>query len=213
MKKSRHLIIIGPTGSGKSHLVNRLLLDGSLGSRVLVIDLKNEYTDLGPWVEIEEAIQEIRSGEKSFFIYRFIPEDDIETGDILDLAFALGDVTVVCEEVGDYSNHPELRRTMRRGRSEGIRVVAITQRPAEVSKTVTSQANLTLCFKTIEPVDVEYIRKKFGVLGVQDLEDLDPHNYDFAYWGDEDFLEELGLRVPQDVVAKNRVAELTEHNI
>ena len=170
-----------------------MILEGSLGSRVLLVDLKNEYNDLGPWVEIEDAIQEIREEKKSFFIYRFIPEDDLEIEDVFDLAFALGNVCVICEEVGDYSNHPGLRRMMRRGRSEGIRVVAITQRPAEVSKTVTSQANLTICFKTIEPVDVEYIRKKFGVQGLQDLEQLNAQTYDFAYWGDESLLAELGL--------------------
>ena len=193
---AKHLVVIGPTGSGKTFLVKRLILDGGLGSRCLIIDLKNEYSELGPWVEIEDAIREIREDKKSFFVYRFIPEDDEEIGDVFDLAFALGDCAVICEEVADYTTHPGLRTLLRRGRSEGIRVVAITQRPAEVHKTVTSQANLTVCFKTIEPVDKEYIRKKFGQTGLDDLESLNPQTFDFAYWGDESLLVEIGLTEP-----------------
>lgn len=121
-----------------------------------------------------------------------IPMDDEETlqrdaEHVARMALAMGDCCVVFEEIADYSNNVKVRTLFRRGRKMGVRCIAISQRPAEVHKTVTSQAACVVAFRFDEPRDVEYMRLRFGREAAHTVQNL--AQYEIAVWGDEKVFE------------------------
>lgn len=186
--RNRHVLILGKSGSGKTYLVKAALRSGKLGRRVIVIDPDGEYAEI-PGVD-EVTLDELleKCPEESYFNYSVIMDDEetlqTDAEHIVRLAMAIGDCTVIFEEIADYSANPKIRTVFRRGRKLGVRCIAISQRPAEIHKTVTSQAACVIAFHFDEPRDVEYIKLRFGRNAAAEVQTLDPRKYDVAVWGE-----------------------------
>jgi hypothetical protein len=179
---------LGKSGSGKTYLTRKALETGKLGRRVIIIDPDAEYEDVPGVDEIDIDTALERCPKESYFTYSVVIDDeeqlDTDAEHIVRLAMAIGDCSVVFEEIADYSQNPKVRTLFRRGRKLGVRCIAISQRPAEVHKTITSQAACVVAFHFDEPRDVEYIKLRFGRNAAAEVQQLDASKYEVAVWGD-----------------------------
>lgn len=79
---------------------------------------------------------------------------------------AVGGMSLLLDEVDVFtpmgSSSAELRNLWRRGRHCGLSVFAATQRPANVSKEVTSQCRYLVILRQHEARDVDYLRSIIG---------------------------------------------------
>jgi DNA helicase HerA-like ATPase len=82
------------------------------------------------------------------------------------IAFAAGDVVLVLDELSWWcrpSATPEpLALVATMGRHRSVSFLGGAQRPALVSRLVTSQADLAVFFKLTEPLDLDYARERLG---------------------------------------------------
>jgi hypothetical protein len=136
-----------------------------------------------PEISLDEAIEEALT-DPSEFTWRLVPDFDRDYEDIFKFCISLYNCFVVSEEVSDYSGNEHYRRLSRRGRSRGIKVISVAQRPAEVHKTICSMSALCIAFYTSEPRDLAYIEEKFGSEARKEVESLDPESFECAVWGD-----------------------------
>lgn len=86
------------------------------------------------------------------------PENNPRSG----FAYAVGGLLLECGEVDTIApNHGGIsgavRNLFQRGRHARVSVVCATQRPRDVHRVVTSQADVIACFRQHEPRDVEYL--------------------------------------------------------
>jgi len=72
---------------------------------------------------------------------------------------------------------PVLADLVARGRHEGIELVAVSRRPAEVSRLITSQAEHFYVFRTQEPRDVAYLRSYIGETAAAAVQQLPKFHY------------------------------------
>ena len=183
--RNKHILLIGRSGSGKSYLVKAAIKAGKLGKKILILDYQDEY-------DYEEVtLQQLLEGYETLpneFILRYVPSSPEETNAFFRFVLALGDVTVIAEEVGDYYSN-DLLSCMRRGRRRGVQVIALSQRPADVHKTLTSQAACFVVFYVEEIRDVEYIRKRFGDAAEIELKSLNKEAFECCVFGDEDLFD------------------------
>jgi len=164
--------------------VQRALNRGKFGNRIIIIDVCDEYE--GPEISIDKILSYPHPFE---FTWRIIPEDEQDIDHIFRLALAVENCRIIAEEVADYTNNPELRKTLRRGRKKNVHVVAISQRPADIHKTVTSQCALTVCFYMDGKTDRAYIDRRYGSGAVEELATLEPDTYQCCLWGEEELFD------------------------
>jgi DNA helicase HerA-like ATPase len=100
-----------------------------------------------------------------------------------ELAEHCGGLTVVLEEADLVARpmvEPEFfRQVVARGRHREISIVSTSQRPAQVSRLLTSQAAEVYCFRTHEPADVRHLRSILGDVADQ-LPELEP--FEYVHW-------------------------------
>lgn len=160
------ILVIGKRGTGKSYLVDKLINNCT---RLIVYDPQSEY-DGGVVFDLDHYQDFIRflfRYHKANFriIYRPInPEAEID--DIAKLVFALGNLTLVVEEIEAYcSSHSinmNLMAILARGRHKNIDLIGVTQRPFGIHRYLTSQAKTAYVFRTNEPADRDYLKNLLG---------------------------------------------------
>jgi len=143
----------GATGCGKSHEVKARLLERA-DPRLITIDPDGEYAAIAP-VYLSLSSLTRSTAESSTFRVGFIPSDDRDTGIeqfnfLCRLAWERaqqhGSVCFAVDELADFTEPNAAprywRRLVRRGRKYGVSVFAISQRPADVDKTIFSNASM-----------------------------------------------------------------------
>lgn len=141
---AQHEYICGTTGAGKSSHVKRAI---DKAPRVAVFDPDDEYGDQPGFVRVTSARQFLD------YLYRnpagrlkiaFVSEGAGAFDFWCNAVFAWGHCVAVAEEIADVTTPakapPAWGRLLRRGRKRDIKVMAVTQRPAEADKTALSQA-------------------------------------------------------------------------
>lgn len=88
---------------------------------------------------------------------------------------------------------PVFQDLVARGRHAGIELVAVSRRPAEVSRLITSQAEYFYVFRTQEPRDVVYLRGYIGEAAAGAAQQLSAFRY-VAWRGGE--WSEIALPAP-----------------
>lgn len=144
-----HEYVIGASGSGKSHYVKTIV---ERFNRAIVWDPDDEYSGVKGLFTVSRAsdlIAHIRSGDVRV---RFVPTS--MDGKYLEkcfefvslAAFVWGDCLLVAEEIADVTTPSKALNgwgtALRRGRKRGVKVVAVSQRPAEADKTIFTQARI-----------------------------------------------------------------------
>ena len=108
--------------------------------------------------------------------------DDEDFGFVCGLCESLEDLTFIIEEVDNYATPNfcpiELKRLLKYGRHNGLSMIFVSRRPAEINRLITSQSQRFICFTIIEPGDVRYLTSVIGPVAkvlptVQRLEFVD----------------------------------------
>jgi DNA helicase HerA-like ATPase len=152
---------LGRKGSGKTSLARWLARDMK---RVVILDPLEEYAadmrarSLGDLVDALE-----RSHRKRRFSIACTFESMDEYGDALDLCRDVGDLWIVVEElnffVDCWSRDEPYLDLIRFGRHDGVSIVMVAQRAAEIPKLFTSQSDAIVSFRQTEPRDLDYLSK------------------------------------------------------
>lgn len=145
-----HEYVIGASGSGKSHYVKTIL---EKFNRAIIWDPDDEYSEskgVFTTSSASQLIAHIQSGDD--VRVRFVPRS--MDGKYLEqcfefvslVAFVWGDCVLVAEEIADVTTPSKALNgwgtVLRRGRKRGVKVVAVSQRPAEADKTIFTQARI-----------------------------------------------------------------------
>lgn len=171
-----HLAILGPTGSGKSFFMTNVLNDRAniKHSHIVIVATKPadatmkklgwEITQKWPvnydqnkvifWPKagsIRESIEKQRTAILNFLDDNWKPDANI--------VIAFDEISYVEE---DLKLAQPIRRYWREARALGITIVATTQRPFRVNRTMWSEASWTVAFK---PKDEEDAKRVAEVLG------------------------------------------------
>lgn len=150
---------IGATGSGKGVSI-REHLRASKPDRLLVWDPLNEYGLFARPVRTLAAM--VQAMQAPTFAVAFAPGEDPKTfPDKFALfcraAFAAGNLTMLVEELADVTSpsHAPLawRRCTTQGRHKGLRMIAASQRPAQVDKQFLGGCTYIRCFTLRYPQD------------------------------------------------------------
>lgn len=173
--------IFGKRGSGKTTLARGLLDEAP---RAFICDPFDEYLlpDTEKFYSIAALARRMKEnlGAKAFR-YCFYPVDIRDSDKLLLLAHAVRYCTVVLEEI-DLLCSPNfiplhLSESIRRGRHYGVDLIAVSRRPAEVSRLLTSQASRFYIFRFSEPRDLEYFAATFGDETAIRIRALKEHEY------------------------------------
>ncbi len=177
-------LVMGKRGCGKSFLVKQLIKNIR---RLFVYDSMGEYTD---GVVVEDMAELRKFWSKVYrghfrIIYR--PTDaESEFEPICQLIWVCGYMTLVAEEVQTFCNTrsicKDFKAIVAKGRHRDITLIGVTQRPAEISKLLTSQAKEICIFNTTEPNDLQYFKDSFGSELVEKIGQL--QQYEYVFWKD-----------------------------
>lgn len=150
IKATDCITVVGQRGCGKSHLAREI---NNLFPRSLIIDPAYD------WIEGEKVnsfdqlttklINKKNNNDKKFkLIFQFNPDQgnkDAYFNHILRLCYHFGNLQVVIDEVQLFTNPHYLPEYFKNllfiGRHKGVSIMAITQRPAQLNKSILSQSS------------------------------------------------------------------------
>lgn len=192
--------ILGHKGSGKSRLARAIIAPSK---KLVVIDTLGEHAALAERVTVEQLTTALAAKPEA---YRFSirPVDYSEVEWMERVAAARPGCCIFIDEIDFWYTDcravigPGLNALVRYGRHYDQSVVAVARRPADMSRTVTSQATLW-CFPMMEPRDRAY---------VQQFSSLDP--------GTLRVIEERGEHIIRTEVSRSgirRGVEVGEFNL
>ena len=180
-EEKKVFLILGKRGSGKSYLVKKRL---EQFNRFLVFDTLGEYSN-GVIFTDKEALfnfwRERLSGDFRL-IYQPLQPDE-EFAEICDLVYACGNMVFVVEEIDRFSDSThlpiEFANIVQRGRHANITLIAISQRPYRVNRTLSSQVKEMYTFQQSEPRDIDFLSEFIG----QDVDRVrDLPLYSYLHW-------------------------------
>lgn len=167
-------VFVGATGSGKGVSVNRRLAELK-PKRLLIWDARNEYGKHAPaYSSLSHLIGAFKHAKGGPVRARFVPDGKTD----LDEAFAFvcrvafedqrqrearglapEALVFMAEELSDVTKPsyapPDWRRCITQGRHVGLHIMAATQRPALIDKTILSAATVVRCFMLGYDADVK----------------------------------------------------------
>lgn len=163
--KSHFLLIVGMKAEGKTHLTKRFCRQIQ---KFIFIDPRFQATELGYCVHFPDRILPafIRWHK---VIYQ--PAKNTETVENYILAFKeclkIGNYCLIVDEIDEYANSygymcDEVREIIRRGRLQGIGLIANTRRPHLIHKDIRANADHVISFKMTEDDDLKYMSKWYG---------------------------------------------------
>lgn len=150
---------IGATGSGKGVSV-REHLDRAKPARLLVWDPLGEYGGYAQKVTTLEAV--VKAMKSKRFAVAYFPGNNPKEfakrfAMFCRAAFAAGDLTLLVEELADVTSPSfaplEWRRCTTQGRHRGLKIIAASQRPAQVDKQFLGGCTYIRCFTLRFPPD------------------------------------------------------------
>lgn len=172
-------VFVGATGSGKGVGINRRL-DELKPKRLLIYDPRDEYGRHAPGfsepVQIVQAFSKARGGPVRV---RFVPGDDVDLEQAYQFLCKVAfqdqklreergmppePLVFLGEELSDVTKPsyapPAWRKLITQGRHVGAHLIAATQRPALIDKTVLSAATVVRCYMLGYDDDVKCMAKE-----------------------------------------------------
>lgn len=127
--------------------------------------------------------------DKDFrIIYR--PLEPLEEFDaVCELVWNCGNCMFLVEEVdtfcGSYEMTREFAHIIQRGRHRAITLIAVSQRPYRINRTLSSQAKEMIIFMQTEPRDIQFLSEFLGA-DVECLRTLKQYHY--VHWESPDII-------------------------
>ena len=151
---------VGATGSGKGVSI-REHLKKEKAARIIVWDPLGEYADFVK--KTTSSLAEVaKSAKGESFAVAYYPGPNAETykskfAMFCRIAFAAGNLVMMVEELADVTSPsyapPAWRQCTKKGRHAGLRIVAATQRPADLDKHFLGGCTYIRCFTLRFPAD------------------------------------------------------------
>ncbi|MGE3263587.1 MAG: DUF87 domain-containing protein [Bacteriovoracia bacterium] len=168
--------ILGMRGCGKTYLSRKIQ---EMYPRVIIIDVTGEYRDGTECYDFEEFVDALRLSlkqEKFRIIFHSHMDAGAEEKSVIEQCIRLAmirssakeadynNLLLVLEEVQNYSTAHALPHYLRyaylTGRHEGVALLATSQRPAEVHKTILSQSHNLFVGMCQDANDVKWLSSR-----------------------------------------------------
>jgi hypothetical protein len=160
--ENRIVVIFGQKHTGKTYLANKIadrLYRG--GHRVVCVSPSKGFDFIAAPI-----ITDARPAEYEKLAGRSVivkPEADETAETAISFAWHLGQCTLIVDEIDNYCTpwdcYGDLLNIIKYGRHKEINLIGIAQRPANVNRSLTSQADLRIIFRVTEPADRKYLSK------------------------------------------------------
>lgn len=182
------VVVLGNKGYGKSHLIKNTII--SAFKHVIVLDLMNEYdklhnvitfTDIEIFYNVFEQLN--KDSEKIIAPYniRLAFKTIDEYTEVLYFLNDFEKYTLVIDECYKLANprfiHPVLDNLVNLGRHYAINLVLSSRRPHQVSRLLTSQADVFVCLKIKEPRDIKFIEEYISSDFAEKVQALEKYKY------------------------------------
>lgn len=147
----------------------------------MVYDTLCEYTDGLIFTDFAELFSFWGLHIEGDFRLIYQPlQPDEEFADICNLVYECGDMVFVVEEIDRFSDSThlpiEFANIVQRGRHRDITLIAISQRPYRVNRTLSSQVKELYTFQQSEPRDIDFISEFIGQ-NLEAVRNLPLYNY------------------------------------
>jgi len=189
MTTGRNTLVCGRTQSGKTYWTIRQIQHAK---RLVVYSTKREETGYpGAYFDAMDGESEKflqvwgwyeRQGKPYRLVYR--PADIFDPREferLCRLAYAAGDIAVVCEEIMTYCKAgqigPAFKTLLTAGATRGVNCYLLTQRPFNIPREVTSQSRRAILFATHEKTDCDYVKATFGENAANAMASLQQYQY------------------------------------
>lgn len=168
--------ILGMRGCGKTHLSRKIQ---ELYPRVVIIDVTGEYTDgieCYTFEDFAKALTDSLELEKFRIIFHSHMDAGAEEKEVIEHCIRLAlirssaeeakfnNLLLVYEEVQNYSSAHSMPHYLRysylTGRHHGVAILATSQRPAEVHKTILSQSHNLFAGLCQDPNDIKWLSSR-----------------------------------------------------
>lgn len=194
--------IFGTRGSGKT-TVSRSLQ--KIYSRVIIFDRLREYRKKGEpestifvqsFDDFSQKIKENFDKNKFRIIMEFSLDADAEEfNEACNLVYHTGNCLLVIEEIHHFASPHMLPKKLKElyltGRHQNIALIATTQRPAELHKTVISQSHFIFAGRVFEPNDIRYL-SGFMYEASKQLQKIEKFN--FLIYSDGEILKKIKIK-------------------
>lgn len=191
----KHMIMIGETGEGKTPVAdnineNAVSSSGNLGVLIFDIEGLSEFeSDLE--ADKNTDSEKIRSTlESGGTVVVETPESSEETVELVKAVWRMLKkwklhVLVIADEIQEYGNESSnpFNVYAKRGRKYGIHLLAISQRVANIPKTVATQSNVILHFEVSKMEEKYYNERNIPYKPFADLVDYERHSFRVYYRG------------------------------
>jgi hypothetical protein len=150
---------VGRRGTGKTTLTKQIIQQDLKESKLLIYDTLGEY-ELG-FPEADNPLTLIDLLECEEKKIRFNSDNALHFDAVCYALYFTGNITFIVDEIDFYCspvNIPDnLMKLIRYGRHNGISIIVVSRRPADIPRLLTSQANIIISFKHHEPRDIAYL--------------------------------------------------------
>jgi hypothetical protein len=178
------VLIVGRAGSGKSTLARALFYTSR---NLVVVDPKHE--EELPRATVCYTLAEVRQAfpqRTTRIVFRPNPEDprSLDLDGVIRRVMHYGRTCLLLHETVDYASAtrivPALRRASKVGRSLGIQLVSLAQRPVGLHNDIVAEASHVFAFDLSLLGD----RQKIAGVGGAGFLDRPPGDHAFGYWGE-----------------------------
>jgi len=157
---------------------------------LIVFDFHGEYLD--PRLLRAESLEDLKRflsenyTEKTWAVV-WTPKRMSEVPYFLQICYNMKNCWVILEEVNarDIGNvrqpDPVFLDLVNFGRNRGVSLICVAKRPAQVSRDLTSQADIIISFKQDEPNDIKYLQEFCGKNVEEETTGLSDHEWAIVY--------------------------------
>lgn len=156
------ITILGKKGSGKTHLAKNIIALCPLP--VFIIDSLHEYSQGVIYNNIKDLIYDYVNKLNKSNVYILRPVSDIDIDTMFKCVYKINNtLTLVCEEADMYCNPYKIdeyfSNIIKYGRHYNHNIIAISRRPAEINRLLTSQSDCIITFRQTEARDLQYLKQ------------------------------------------------------
>jgi len=196
-KKNFIITVFGNKGYGKSYLIKKFFIPKM--KNVIIFDTLDEYDSkkILKIDNVETLVNFLYKCNRNNVKYKirlcYTNFDDYE------LTFKVlryfQKFTLILDEIYQFANSryidSNLNDFFNLGRHSGINIVAMSRRPFQINRMVTSQSDLIICFKLKETRDLKYISDFATETIAEQTQALD--YYEFTAYGDKRLIDKFEI--------------------